>query len=440
MGVFAEQIRLWRLYLVVVIVGIVAELIGIHKIPFWSGTILLLPMLYAFVMAVLANPNVTSFLGRFIRREDTAAAPPLIGVALMPFIAKLGTLIGPKIETVLKASPALLLQELGNLGTILFAFPLAVWGFKMGREAIGATYAVARESGLAVIGERYGLKSAEGTGVMAIYVMGNLFGTLIFAVLASVFVSIDVFDPRALAMACGVGSNSMMAACAGALSEAMPRLQDEITAFAATSNVLTGITGLYAALFIALPLLEKLYAVMVRPSARRHRENARMIISDTVPTETTRSSKKIGLAESVLMLAVVCCIDLLMNWVGYGVPLAEGVTGMAAIALIAMAGVLLVRFMPFYLPNVAWVILLGMLATLPWTPGSQWLVAQVKPVSFLSLATPVLGFAGLALTRVEINVAKQAGWKLAVVACMVFFGTYAGSALVAQAVLHWQGI
>ena len=140
------------------------------------------------------------------------------------------------------------------------------------------------------------------------------------------------------------------------------------------------------------------------------------------------------------MLAVVCCIGLLMNRVGAGIALADGVVGMAMLAPIAMAGLLLARSAPFRLPNIAWIGLVGIVVTLPWTPGSAWLVAQVKPVSFLSLATPVLGFAGLALTRIEIDIARKAGWKLAVIACLVFFGTYAGSALIAQLVLRWQGI
>ena len=179
---------------------------------------------------------------------------------------------------------------------------------------------------------------------------------------------------------------------------------------------------------------------MVSLSARQQRENARAILSDTVPAETTRPRKNLRVRDYALMLAVVCCIDLLMNRVGHGTPLADGVVGMTVIALIAMAGALLARFVPFHLPNVAWAALIGTLLTLPWTPGSHQVVAQVKAVDFLVLTTPILGFAGLALTRMEIDIARKAGWKLAVIACLVFFGTYAGSALIAQLVLRWQGI
>ncbi|WP_404422534.1 DUF3100 domain-containing protein [Thalassospira australica] len=259
MNALRGQLELWRLHLAVIVLGAIAELIGIQKIPLGIGAILLLPLLYAFVMAALMNPNVMPKFAKFIRQKEVAAASPLIVIAIMPFIAKFGTTIGPAIETIIAAGPALLLQELGNLGTIVLAFPLAVWGLKMGREAIGATFSIAREPNLAIIADRYTLKSPEGTGVMGVYVIGTLFGTFIFAILASLFASADIFDPRALAMACGIGSGSMMAACTGALTEVIPSMKDEILALAGASNLLTYATGLYAGLFIALPIVEKLY-------------------------------------------------------------------------------------------------------------------------------------------------------------------------------------
>ncbi|MEG9883917.1 MAG: DUF3100 domain-containing protein [Hyphomicrobiales bacterium] len=441
MNVFAKQIKLWRIYLAVVVVGGIAEWIGTCRIPFGGGAIVLAPLLFAFVIAALINPNVTREFGRFIRRKDVTVTPPLISTALMLFIVKLGTIVGPAVEIIVKASPALLLQELGALGGIVLAFPLGVWGFKMGREAIGATFSVAREKGITIIGRRYGIKSAEGAGVMGIYILGTLFGAFVFTILASAFVSSGVFDPRALAMACGVGSGSMMAACTGALSEAMPQLQDKIAVFASASAFLTSMIGLFVVgPFIALPILEKLYVVMLSPSARRCRENARTIMLDRVASGTTRPRKKVGVFDYALMLAIVCVVGVIVNAVGTGTPLAEGVTGMAVLGLIEMAGLVLTRFAPFHLPNIPSILLIGVLVTLPWTPGSHWVVAQVAPINVLSLATPLLSFAGLAITGEEITVAKQAGWRLALVACLVFFGIYAGSVLIAQLVLHWQGI
>ncbi|MDO5661059.1 MAG: DUF3100 domain-containing protein [Brachybacterium sp.] len=262
--------RLWPLHLFVLVVGVLSQWIGVRSIPIWIGTIMLLPMLFAFAMTLVLNPNVIGAMSKILSTKKAAAAAPFIVIAIMPFIAKFGTTIGPAIEEIIAAGPALILQELGNLGTILFAFPVAIWLLRMRRESIGAVHSIAREPNLAIIADRYGIRSPEGTGVMGVYVMGTLFGTFLFAIFASVLASLDVFRIEALAMACGVGSGSMMAACAGALAETVPQSADTITAMAGASNLLTYATGMYVSLFVALPLVEWLYS-KVHPNDPGHR-------------------------------------------------------------------------------------------------------------------------------------------------------------------------
>jgi hypothetical protein len=262
--VLRALVRMWPIHLIVLVFGMIAQLIGVRSIPIGIGTILLLPLLFVFVFTLLLNPNVVKPVGRFLSTKKAAAASPLIVIAIMPFIAKFGTTIGPAIEEVIAAGPALILQELGNLGTILLAFPIAIWVFRMGRESIGAVHSIAREPNIAIIADRYGLRSPEGTGVMGVYVMGTLFGTFIFAIIASLLASAQVFSIEALAMACGIGSGSMMAACAGALAESVPESEGTITALAGASNLLTYATGMYVSLFVALPIVERMY-VKIRP-------------------------------------------------------------------------------------------------------------------------------------------------------------------------------
>ena len=152
-----------------------------------------------------------------------------------------------------------------------------------------------------------------------------------------------------------------------------------------------------------------------------------------------RTRPNIDLTDHAVTLVIVCLVGLVMNTVGPAIPLADGFVGMVVIYLITMVGLLLTRFAPFYLPSVAWISLVGIVATLPWTPGSEWIVAQAKSVDFLALATPALAYAGFAIAKKEIEVAKHSGWKLALVACLVFLGTYAGSVLVAELILRLQG-
>ena len=248
-----------KMHTVVLFIAVIAELIGVQKINIGIGAILLLPLFYAFVIGMILNPNVTSFASKILKKTDVKKASPVIIIAVLPFMAKFGTLIGPAMGKIVEAGPALILQELGNLGTMLIAMPIAILVFKMGRETIGATFSIGREPNIAIISDKYGLDSEEGIGAMGVYVVGTLFGTMVFATLASFLGSAGFFSPQALAMACGVGSGSMTAACSGALAEVFPAMQDDIFAYAGASNLLTNATGLYIGLFIALPLAEKIY-------------------------------------------------------------------------------------------------------------------------------------------------------------------------------------
>ena len=228
----------WRLHLIVIAMSVISEWVGIQSIPVANAKLLFLPLFYAFVLCLFINPNITKFSQKIITKKNASIAAPII------VIAKFGTLIGPALPKIAEAGSAMILQELGNLGTMLIAMPIAVIVFKMGREAIGSTYSIAREPNIALISDRYGLKSKEGIGVMGVYVMGTMFGTIYFALLAGFLATTGWFDPRALAMACGVGSGSMTAACSGTLATAFPTMKDEILAFAGASNLLTNATGL----------------------------------------------------------------------------------------------------------------------------------------------------------------------------------------------------
>lgn len=256
------QLGNWRLHLTVVIIAVISELIGIIKVPLGSSSVVLLPLFYAFIFGLLVNPNVVKKAKVILTSKHAEKATPIIIISVLPFLAKFGTLIGPSLNKILEIGPAMILQELGNLGTILIAMPLAILVLKMGREAVGACFSIAREPNIALISDKYGLKSPEGIGVMGVYVMGTMFGTLYFGILASLLASTGWFDPRALAMACGVGSGSMTAACSAALGASLPAMKEEILALAGASNLLTNATGLFVGLFIALPLTEKMYRLL----------------------------------------------------------------------------------------------------------------------------------------------------------------------------------
>lgn len=246
----------WKIHGLALVMVIIAELIGVRRLQIGPGTMLFLPMLYALVIGMFL-PAL-----RLVTREDMETASPYIGLAVMFLTAKMGTNIGPNLAQVAEAGPALIFQELGNLGTIFLALPVAVLLFKMGREAIGASFSTSREGSLAIVADVYGLDKPEGQGVMGAYIVGTLFGAIYTGLLSGAIIGTGWFHPYALAMASGTGSASMMAAALGPVVAAYPALEPELQAFAASSQILTSISGLYVSLFIALPVTERLYRIM----------------------------------------------------------------------------------------------------------------------------------------------------------------------------------
>ncbi len=250
------------LFVVVAILVVIAESIGTIKVALGPGTLVLLPMLFAVVMGMLITPSLLGkrlrFLQKFINDDTIELAGVCVMIALLPLGVRYGTLVGPNIVKVLEAGPALLLQELGNLLTPLLALPLAL-ALGLNREAVGATVSICREPTLGLIGEKYGMDSPEGNGVLGTYMMGTVFGTIFFGFLGSLAIYTGI-HPYALAMGTGVGSGSMMAAGSAALSAVVSEeMKDTVLAYAATSNMLTGITGIYSVLFLALPFTNWYY-------------------------------------------------------------------------------------------------------------------------------------------------------------------------------------
>lgn len=262
-----------KLFLILGITSCIGELIGTISIPLGPGKVVILPMIFAMILAVLVTPDALGKKFETVKKlcgeKEVELSESVIMLVLLILGVKLGTSAGPNVMKLIEAGPALVLQEFGNLGTMLIGLPFAML-LGMRREAVGATVSICREPTLGLISEIYGINSPEGIGVMGTYMVGNLFGTVFFGLMAS-FAVMTGIHPYALAMACGMGSGSMMTAASQALAASVPAMADEILAYAATSNIMTNVTGLYMELFIALPVANILYKTI---SKMLHREVA----------------------------------------------------------------------------------------------------------------------------------------------------------------------
>ncbi len=249
----------YRLHFTVLILVIIAELIGPIKIPLSESVqVSIMPLLYSMVLGLvfyLAKPIT------WIQRKQARVAEGAMMLFIGILIAKLAVSSGQSMHLIFEMGPALLLQELGHLATLLIALPVALLlGFK--REAIGMTNSIGREPEVAVVVDKYGFNSPESRGIFALFIIGTMIGTVFISFLASLSTSLLPLHPYAFAMASGVGSASMNAAALGPTLAAFPALETNIEAFAGFSNLLSFSIGIYIVIFIALPLTEKLYYIL----------------------------------------------------------------------------------------------------------------------------------------------------------------------------------
>lgn len=267
----AKQPKLWkdwRLHLIVLILTLLAEWIGTHEIPLGPGVLLLLPMLYAMVF------GVALYFTPVVKEKTSKNAETLVFLSVSLLVAKFSFAIGPAIPEIVQAGPALLLQEIGNLGTIFLGLPVAI-AIGMKRESIGMTHSLGREGNLALITDKYGFNSPEGRGVMVMYIYGTLFGAVFLGLAAGLLATFTPIHPLAFAMASGVGSGSMMAAASGSLVSLFPYMKESLMAFAAVSNLISITTGLYVSIFIALPMTEKLYGFLSKFKAGKAKQDGK---------------------------------------------------------------------------------------------------------------------------------------------------------------------
>ncbi len=155
----------------------------------------------------------------------------------------------------------------------------------------------------------------------------------------------------------------------------------------------------------------------------------------TNSTAKNNANSSINLIDYTMVLAIVCVISLISNWAGTGISPLSSLPGMVIIFAMVAVSLVIAKVMPFYLPSVAWLSLVSVLLTMPASPLSDWILGYVSEISFLSLVSPVLAYAGIAISKQEVTTFKSAGSKIVIIAILVFTGTFIGSAIVANILL-----
>lgn len=140
------------------------------------------------------------------------------------------------------------------------------------------------------------------------------------------------------------------------------------------------------------------------------------------------------------MLVIVGIIVMIGGRIGYGIPITQAVVGMIFCIIIGLAGFALRDLLPLKIPAIGYIMLIALILTMPYLATADFLLKYLgqSKINFLGTCTPVLAYAGISIGLTIIKLAK-AGWKLILVAFVVFLGTFLGSAIIAQVVLKLLG-
>ncbi|MBT2534775.1 DUF3100 domain-containing protein [Arthrobacter sp. ISL-69] len=424
-------------------IAVTVQLIGQLKIDLGIGSIIIFPMVWGLILGLLTSVQKFRPLGLDLQRVAAA----LVGVAVFLLVARLAFNIGPSLPSLIKAGPALLLQEIGHLlGTVVLALPLAVL-LRMGKATVGATFSLDREPSFAMVSEKYGPDSDQYRGVLAMYVFGTLFGAVFITLLTSLVANWKIFDPLALAMGAGVGSGSMMAASAASIIGAYPGDQEAILAMAAISNLITTVLGVYVGIYVALPLADRFYRFLTRKQTAREtaavtagapaertqadidREEAQADANRKFREQVAASSAAITLplwlSLSVLTVLGVATASIAAKGFSWSI-----VGGYAILLALVLFSLLLARITR-KISAIVFITTIGAFISSPWFFGAEPLNAMVKTVDFLSIATVMLTLAGLSLGK-DIPLLKNIGWKIIPVGLLAITASFLLSTVIAE--------
>jgi MFS family permease len=449
------------------VIALAVQLIGQAKIDVGIGAIVIFPMVWGLILGLLVSVQKFKPLGLDLQRVAAA----LVGVAVLLLVARLAFNIGPSLPTLLKAGPALLLQEVGHLlGTIALALPLAVL-LRMGKATVGATFSLDREPSFAMVSEKYGPDSDQYRGVLAMYVFGTLFGAVYITLLTSLVSNWKIFDPLALAMGAGVGSGSMMAASSASIIAAYPGDQEAILGMAAISNLITTILGVYVGIYLALPLADRFYRVLTRRQTReeaavtagapaqhadtQHRAagtnggpgaelgGADSAMEAAQAEENRRFRERVAESSAAMHLPLWLSLSVLtvlgigtasIAAKGFSMTIVAGYAIMLALILVSVALAKLTK----KISAIVYITTIGAYISSPWFFGAATLNGPIKSVDFLSIATVMLTLAGLSLGK-DIPLLKNIGWKIIPVGLVAVTASFLLSTVIAEFALGlWQ--
>ncbi|GCL68184.1 hypothetical protein [Veillonella tobetsuensis] len=149
-------------------------------------------------------------------------------------------------------------------------------------------------------------------------------------------------------------------------------------------------------------------------------------------------------SEKLTQFVIVVCIAAILTAIGNVMDgkhvFSESLLGVAVLAGIATIGAV-ISSLPYAnkFPMVFWVSLVGVIISLPGMPGQPWVIEKTSHITFLATTTPVLAYAGLSLGK-DLGAFRRLSWRIIPVALAVTAGTLICATVLAQIMLHLEGL
>ncbi len=144
-------------------------------------------------------------------------------------------------------------------------------------------------------------------------------------------------------------------------------------------------------------------------------------------------------SEWIMILAIFSVLTAIGNYVGFHYPLQDALIGMLILCIITIVGLALEKEIPYNIPAIIYISIIGLLVAVPWSPVSDVVIYYASKVDLISLTTILLAYAGIGMGK-DLSEFRKVGVRGIIVTFFVITGTYLGSALIAQVLLSYTGM
>ena len=112
---------------------------------------------------------------------------------------------------------------------------------------------------------------------------------------------------------------------------------------------------------------------------------------------------------------------------------------MVIISIITIIGMALERIVPYDIPSIIYISLIGIFVAIPGVPTADFIVHYVSQIDLATICTAFLGYVGIAIGN-DWEEFKKIGIKGIIITLIVISGTYLCSAAIAHITLVATGM